>query len=373
MNNPAADHDLPAWLALSHTSGLGPVRIGQLLERFGSPRQVLAQDTACLAACGLPEVVRSALAQPDWRAVEQSLRWAEGGDRHILTLDDPRYPSRLREIPAPPPVLYVEGDPAALQAPQIAMVGSRNPSPGGRDNARTFARELARQGLVVTSGLALGIDAASHEGALETGRTLAVTGSGPDQIYPRRHLGLARRIVERGALVTEFAPGTPPLAEHFPRRNRIISGLSLGVLVVEAAPQSGSLITARYALEQGREVCAIPGSIHNPLARGCHALIRQGAKLVETVTDILEELPPPAQAWMPPRPADTTAPAPDLDSNTLIVMQNIGDDPVAVDTLLERTGLTADRVSSILLVLELQGWVTTTAGGRYQRLKEPSR
>jgi len=213
--------------------------------------------------------------------------------RHILTLHDPAYPALLKEIADPPPLLFVRGDPAVLSRPQLGIVGSRNPTPGGRSLAEDFARSLSRCGLVVTSGMALGIDAAGHRGALRGGgTTLAVAGTGPDRIYPARHRDLARAIVEQGAIISEFAPGTPALPSNFPRRNRIISGLSLGVLVVEAACRSGSLITARLAAEQGREVFALPGSIHNPLARGCHHLIRQGAKLVEDIEDIVEELGP---------------------------------------------------------------------------------
>lgn len=272
------------------------------------------------------------------------------------------------EISDPPPLLFVIGNPDLLQQSQLAMVGSRNPSVDGRENAQAFARELVNQGLVITSGLALGIDAAAHQGALAgDGLTIAVTGTGLDRVYPARHRALAKEIAARGALVSEFPIGTPALAENFPRRNRIISGLSLGTLVVEAAPQSGSLITARLAAEQGREVFAIPGSIHNPLARGCHQLIRQGAKLVESVADILEEIhvtyAPKASVTQ-----DNSQTTPDLDDNSLILWSNLGSAPTSVDTLVSRSQLTTEQVSSILLIMELQGWVTSAPGGMYLRV-----
>jgi DNA processing protein len=296
--------------------------------------------------------------------------WLAAPGNHLLRLDDPRYPDLLRQIPDPPPVLYVRGDPAALGNLQLAIVGSRNPTRGGLENARAFAAHLAGAGLTITSGLALGIDAAAHEGALAAGgTTIAVTGTGLDRVYPARHRELAHRIAGQGALVSEFPPGTPPRPAHFPQRNRIISGLSLGTLVVEAARRSGSLVTARHALEQGREVFAIPGSIHNPLARGCHALIRQGAKLVETADDILEELGALAVAVT----ADATAPdapagAGELDPEYRRLLDALGHDPLPIDELVARSGLTAESVSSMLLILELQGYVAPEAGGRYARI-----
>jgi DNA processing protein len=276
----------------------------------------------------------------------------------------------LREIPTPPPVLFVRGDPALLSRPQLAIVGTRNPTASGRRTAREFAAHLAGAGLVITSGLALGIDAEAHRGALEQGWTVAVMGTGPDRLYPARHRELARQIAEQGALVSELPPGTPPNAENFPRRNRVISGLSLGTLVVEAATQSGSLISARLAGEQGREVFAIPGSIHNPMARGCHALIRQGAKLVETGADILEELGPLAATVTTPDPHPRdipTSPAVSPDPEHAALLALLGESPTAIDTLVERSGLTAEAVSSMLLIMELQGYVAS-AGGFYTRL-----
>jgi DNA processing protein len=271
-------------------------------------------------------------------------------------------------------VLYLRGDAALLAEPQIAMVGSRNPTPGGIDTAREFASYLAGLGLVITSGMAIGIDGAAHTGALESGRTIAVLGTGPDRVYPAAHRDLARRIAERGALLTEFPPGTGPHASHFPRRNRVISGLSLGTLVVEAAPRSGSLITARYAMEQGREVFAIPGSIHNPLARGCHELIRQGAKLVDSADQVLEEVGPQLRRLMaePPAARDQGVGASPLGASAMLtdpdyrqLLDAMGHDPLAPDQLIARSGLSAQAVSSMLLLLELQGHVSSYPGGRY--------
>jgi DNA processing protein len=319
---------------------------------------------------GLKGPARDYLSDGDWSQVERDLRWTEQPRNHLISLHDPAYPGLLRELADPPPLLFVHGSPEVLTTPQLAIVGTRNPSPSGWETARELARYLAGAGLTVTSGLALGIDGAGHEGALETGCTVAVMGTGPDRIYPARHRQLAHRIADRGALVSEFPPGTPPVPENFPRRNRLISGLSLGTLVVEAALRSGSLITARLAGEQGREIFAIPGSIHNPLARGCHSLIRQGAKLVETAADILEELGPllGELASMVTEPS-SSPPSEDalLDSEYQELLDQMGFDPVAVDVLIARTGLTADAVSSMLLLLELEGHVTSLAGGRYCR------
>jgi DNA processing protein len=295
------------------------------------------------------------------------LAWLARPGHHLLALADPAYPAQLREISDPPPLLFVIGDPARLATPQVAVIGSRNPSLGGREQAESLARGLAAAGVTVTSGLALGIDGAAHRGALVGGGyTVAVAGTGPDRIYPAHHHDLAREIVARGAVVTEFPTGTPPRPEHFPRRNRIISGLSLGVVVVEAALRSGSRITARHAADQGREVFAVPGSVRNPLARGCHALLRDGAKLVETVEDILEELDSGFLRAPAPAPGGV-APGPDPDATQCRVLEALGHDPAPVDRLVERTGLTADAVSAILLTLELRGLVASAPGGCYER------
>jgi len=355
--------DLRYWLALLQAPGLGPVGFRELLDRFGAPAPLFHNPPGELGP------LRDYLRRPDWESVERSLAWAAQGGRHLLTLADPDYPPRLAAISSAPPVLFVQGDVALLRSPQLAMVGSRNPTRSGAETAYGFARHLAASGLTITSGLALGVDAASHQGALDGGdHTIAVAGTGPDRVYPARHRDLAHAIVDRGgAVVSEFPPGTPPLPAHFPRRNRIISGLSIGTLVVEAAVSSGSLITARAAAEQGREVFAIPGSIHNPLARGCHRLIREGAKLVETAEDVLEELAPQLRAALAEPAATAGSPSPELDADQRCLLENLDFAPVSIDVLVERSGLTAETVSSILLLLELQGYVASEPGGHYTR------
>jgi len=363
--------DLRYWLALLHTPGLGSRGINRLLGfSGGDPRPLFGAQHP--SHDGLRQESIAWLRDPDWDQVEQDLRWLEGDNRTLLTLRDARYPLLLREIADPPPLLFVQGHAAALEMAQLAIVGSRNPTPSGQQTALDFARFLAGAGLAITSGLAAGIDGAAHRGALEsTTPTLAVTGTGLDRVYPARHRDLAHRIAEQGALISELPPGTPPLPANFPRRNRIISGLSAGTLVVEAAQKSGSLITARLAAEQGREVFAIPGSIHNPLARGCHALIRQGAKLVETAEDILEELNPLLGTLLKvPRekPAAEAEPTPRRwDREYQLLMAALDFDPAPVDLLIQRSGLTADAVSSMLLLLELEGFVSAAPGGRYCR------
>lgn len=369
MPNHSGDRSLAAWLRLYRTPGLGARAFQRILECFPSPEAFLAAPREAQLQVGLPDETLDAITRGDEAGVEADLRWLENDSHHLLRCTDPAYPELLRCIAVPPPLLFVIGDPAVLAQPQLAMVGSRNPTPGGTSNAYNFAAHLGRTGLAVTSGLALGIDAAAHRGTLEAeGPTIAVLGAGPDRIYPARHRKLADAIAEQGALIGELPTGTSPRREHFPRRNRIISGLALGVLVVEASPYSGSLITARYALEQGREVFAIPGSIHNPLARGCHGLIRQGAKLVESAADVLEELPPLTNT-APAMPAEPTSDeAPSLDSDQHRLLAALGHDPVAVDVLLQRTGLTPDTLSSMLLRLELMGYVAVCPGGRYARV-----
>ncbi len=358
-------------LALLRAPGVGPVRFARLLDHFGSAAAVFAADSAEWRPLDLPEAALDYLRHPDWRRVELDLAWLEQPDNHLLRLDDPCYPYLLRQIPYPPPVLFVHGDLNCLRAPQLAIVGTRNPTPLGRETAHRFAAHLAESGLVITSGLALGIDAAAHQGALAGGgRTIAVMGTSLDRVYPAKHRDLAHAIADQGALISDLSIGTPAVAENFPRRNRLISGLALGVLVVEAAIRSGSLITARLANEQGREVFAIPGSIHNPLAKGCHSLIRQGAKLVETADDILEELGALATvASEAIRPAVPSAPVVALDNEYQQLLAALGDESVGVDLLVDRCGLTANDVSSMLLILELEGYVATVPGGLYCRLK----
>ncbi|MGE5240930.1 MAG: DNA-processing protein DprA [Bacteroidota bacterium] len=362
---------LPLWLTLRRLPGVGHRTQLDLLEHFGSVENIFSASRGLLdrVLTGRPEAVRAILDGPDAPALQAELDWLRQPGHHLITWADPDYPPLLREIPDPPSMFYVLGERALLSGPQLAVVGSRNPTPMGRENAHAFAKSLAAAGLTVTSGLALGIDGAAHRGALEAGgTTVAVAGTGLDRVYPARHRELAHEIVGHGgALVSEFPLGIPPLPENFPIRNRIISGLSLGTLVVEAALQSGSLITARLATEQGREVFAIPGSIHSPQARGCHALIRQGAKLVETAQDILEELGPLASLTRRAAPENADAVRP-LDPSMNALLEHIGHDPVTVDVLIERSGLTADAVSSMLLQMELNGLVSSCPGGKIQRI-----
>jgi len=360
------------WLRLVHAPGLGPIATRDLLARFGEAAAIAAAGRGALRDAGLDAAaIDVLLADASPEGVLRDLGWAQGDRHHLLTLADARYPPRLREIHDPPPVLYVLGDPEVLAYPAIAMVGSRHPTPAGRDTARAFARHLAGSGLIVNSGLALGIDASSHQGALDAdGLTVAVAGTGLDRVYPSRHADLARRIGEQGALASELPIGTRPTREAFPRRNRILSGLSAGTLVVEAALRSGSLITARCALEQGRELFAIPGSIHNPLARGCHALIRQGAKLVETADDVLEELAPvigPVPAGDATEGAPAEATTPDADPEYARLLACIDWEPRGVDELSRASSLSAASVASMLLRLELEGVIRSVPGGLYQR------
>ena len=372
MKPPARDTefaDLRFWLALHRAPQIGSLRFRQLLERFGSPEAVFAAGRTAWREVGMPGKTCEYLAAPDWSAVETDLNWlsADTGTRHCLTLNHPDYPEALRVIDDPPPVLYLTGSAAALSTDHIAIVGSRSPSPAGVRAAREFARELAEAGAGIVSGLAVGIDAASHSGALEgRGVTVAVAGTGPDRVYPRYHAQLAEDIqASGGALVSEYPPGTGPLAANFPRRNRIISGLSRGVLVVEAALRSGSLITARLALEQGRDVFAIPGSIYSPMARGCNALIQQGAKLVQESRDILEDYEGLfASGRDGGAPPDDEGQAPETG-----LLKYIAYDPVSVDTLVSLTGMTADQILTELLDFELRGVVGSLPGGLYVRIR----
>lgn len=368
---------LDAWLTLAAAPGIGPRTSARLVERFGSPEGVLAAAPGALGELGLKPAAIDALRRPDRTWIASVLTWAGQPDAWILAREDPRYPPLLLQIADPPTLLYVRGDPQLLAEPQVAIVGSRNPTPTGREVTREFARRLAACGLIVTSGLAAGVDGEAHAGALETGKTIAVLGTGPDRVYPAGHRDLARRIAGQGALVSEFAPGQGPLARNFPRRNRIIAGLSLGTLVTEAALRSGSLITARQAGEQGREVFAVPGSIRNPLARGCHALIRDGALLVEEAAEVLSALQLQLRGHLAALPSAATALLPGadgadtgvagLDPDYRQLLAALGFDPVAPDELISRTGLPAAAVSSMLLVLELGGHVSSCPGGRYCR------
>ena len=364
---PADSETLKYWLALIRTPLLGSIRIHRLLDKFGTAQAIFSEARRSAAALGLPEPARSYLCNPHWDDVEPDLNWLAQPDRHLITRLDPRYPKQLIHIPDPPALLYVQGNIGLLASVQLAIVGSRNPTATGRSTARQFARYLSASGITITSGMATGIDGAAHEGALEElAGTIAVTGTGLDRVYPRCHMELAHRIAEKGALVSEFPIGTPVRRGHFPRRNRIISGLTFGTLVVEAARDSGSLITAGEAADQGREVFAIPGSIHNPLTRGCHQLIRQGAKLVETAQDILEELAPIlGDSQMPSAlPAELQTPV-RWDPIYRKLLSALEFDPLQNDLLIERSGLTAEAVSSMLMLLELQGYVSSVPGRGY--------
>lgn len=374
-------NDLHHWLNLLRVSGIGPKRFMSALRHFETPQSVMGSSLQTLTAKGVPQKVAQAIVDTDEKACQDDLDWlAQSSSHHIITIFDDAYPEHLKTINDPPPILFAKGRLDCLKDPQLAIVGSRNPTTGGRENAQSFAKHLAGNGLTITSGLALGIDGFAHKGALDSlaSPTIAVTATGLDSTYPSKHKKLADSIVENaGLIVSEYPIGTPVKAAFFPRRNRIISGMSLGTLVVEAAIKSGSLITARNAMEQGREVFAIPGSIHNPLAKGCHRLIREGAKLVETADDILEELAPQLQTFLlkadtesaPLNPQQSeNASADELSSDQRLILDAMGFDPVSIDKMVVQTGLTIDVVSSILLLLELHGHISACGGGQYVRL-----
>ena len=359
-----------AWLTLLRAPGLGASALRSLLARHGDAVSVL--DFARRAA-EISLEARAWLAAPDAARLDADAAWLAQDNHHLVVFRSAEYPPLLCDAANPPAALFVVGDPTHLWSPQIAIVGSRNATHDGVANAHAFAKTLAQAGNTITSGLAEGVDGAAHQGALEAeGTTVAVLGTGPDLVFPRQHEILAQRIIERGALVSEFPPGTPGMPKHFPRRNRIIAGLSLGTLVIEASLRSGSLTTARLAAEAGREVFALPGSIHSPLARGCHRLIRDGAKLVETAEQVLEELHGVGGRLaesLRQRLAGDAAPAPlaqARDPDYMCLLAALDARPAALDDLVERTGLAAAALSSMLLVLELDGAVTVE-NGRYLR------
>jgi DNA processing protein len=362
------DPGLASWLQLALTPGIGPVTFQRLLRQFGLPQAVLAKKRAELAALASAAAIAALDSEEVAQAVARALAWAGEPGHWVITLADEIYPRLLLEITDPPPLLYARGRVELLQRAALAIVGSRNATLQGEANAQTLARALSEAGLTIVSGLALGIDAAAHRGGLAgPGSTIAVLGTGIDVIYPSRNAALAGEIAERGLLVSEFPLGTAPAGQNFPRRNRLISGLARGCLVVEAALASGSLITARAAADQGREVFAMPGSIHSPLAKGCHALIKSGAKLVESAEDVLAEL----SGFRASGYASTTkevTPAPDSS-----LLAHMGHDPVDVDSLCSRAGMSAEQVSSELLRLELDGRVAALPGGLYQRLEKGER
>lgn len=360
---PAPHATLADWIRLQETAGVGCRTARLLLDAFGTPGAIFRTGYAVLAA-QVPAAQAAALcapAAPDLpRLLDATFEWLAQPQRHILTFDDPDYPALLRHIPDPPLLLYLQGRRDLLASPMIAVVGSRNASTQGKANAEGFAQALSQAGLCVVSGMALGIDTAAHEGALRAdGSTIAVIGTGADRVYPARNRALAHRIAEQGCILSEYALGTPPLAGNFPRRNRIISGMTAGVLVIEAAAQSGSLITAQMAAEQGREVFALPGSIHSTLAKGCHQLIREGARLVETVDEVLEAMQVSPLAR---RPVHEEAGGNDA------LLAALGHDPVEPDELLGQVGGDAAALAGELLALELAGLVERLPGGRVQRV-----
>ena len=358
------DQETIAWIRLGLVAGLTPSGFRKLLAALATPEAICAADRVTLARSVSDDVAAAIARGPDPERLDATLRWLEEPGNQVVTFADQAYPRLLLEITDPPPVLYVKGNPDLLDRAALAVVGSRNATQQGRANAQAFSQELSQGGFTIISGLALGIDAAAHLGGLDAASSsIAVVGTGLDIVYPARNRDLAHRLAGEGALVSEFALGMPALAGNFPRRNRLISGLSRGCLVVEAALQSGSLITARYALEQGREVFAIPGSIHSPLSKGCHQLIKQGAKLVESSQDILEEL----GAAVRLRNTATVADEDEAQENPILAA--LGYDPLDLDTLCERSGLTPDSASAMLLTLELEGVVSRLPGGKFQRVR----
>ena len=384
------NENIEDWLILAAARISGPQAM-ELIAYAGSISDLTRASADHLRKAGVSETSAHALRQPDRANIDSAMSWLEEPGQHIVTIDSPDYPQLLLQIPGPPLLVYVNGNPDALHLPALAIVGSRNPTRGGWQNAHDFAAHLGSAGFCILSGLAQGIDTAAHEGALDgNATTVAFLGHGIDRIYPAENRELAYRIVAKGALVTEYPLGSPPLRENFPARNRLISGCSMGTLVVEAARRSGSLITARLASEQGREVFAIPGSIHNAMSRGCHQLIRQGAKLVESADDIVSELAPIAKHMAESLTEQMTEnatshlmqngksaePSPilsnDRDDDYKLLIETLGHDPATADELVEKSGLTIDQVSSMLLILELEGEIEALHGGQYSLLGSSS-
>ncbi len=362
--------ELAYYLRLSLCPGIGPVNFRKLLEteNFDISR-LFGSSNKHLSALGLNQKQITALNNPQQDKIDQALTWQESNPtHHLLVLNDPDYPDLLREIRDAPPVLYGLGNITLLKSPQIALIGSRNCTTGGASTAQEFAAYLAKAGLTITSGMALGIDKHAHQGALDSsGNTIAVIGTGIDRIYPSKNKQLAHQIAENGLIISEFPIGTPPLSENFPKRNRLISGLSLATLVVEATRKSGSLITANCSIEQGREVFAIPGSIHNPQAKGCHHLIRQGAKLVDQASDIIEDIGSLLGFIATQDETQNEPEAHQLDAEYQQLLDYIGYDPVSIETLVQRCGLTIEQLSSMLLILELNEHIQTAPGSQYVR------
>jgi DNA processing protein len=351
------------WISLSHTHGVGAQTFCQLLKTFGSPADIYATSHKKLTEV-VSDKIATAISQGINQAtLAESMNWLSNVNNHLVTLADKHYPKALLEITDPPPMLYAKGNLVLLNQGSIAIVGSRNASVQGEKNAEAFAYDLCGYGLCVVSGLALGIDGAAHRGALKAnGATIAVVGTGLDIVYPAKHRDLAHQIAERGLIISEFSLGTPSKPQNFPKRNRIISGLSKGCLVVEANLQSGSQITARLAAEQGREVFAIPGSIHSPMSKGCHQLIKQGAKLVDCTQDIVEEL----------NLTNSVSNTPQSDNKSAVpnspLLNLMGYEPITLENIVALSGLTVSEVSSMLMMLELEGRITSLAGNQYQKL-----
>ena len=363
--------DLNLWLSLNQIPGLGNATFCQLLAKFGSPEGIFSAKIAQLREIVSDDIALKISKGVDVDAIAPTLKWLEKDNLHLVTLADSSYPQKLLEISNPPALLYAIGNLHWLNHPTIAMVGSRSATPQGEKNAEDFAKSLCEQGLCVASGMALGIDGAAHRGALKAnGATIAVVGTGLDIVYPARHRDLAHKIAERGLILSEFPLGTPSKAQNFPRRNRLISGLSLGCLVVEANIESGSLITARLSVEQGREVFAIPGSIHSPVTKGCHQLIKQGAKLVESVQDILEEINWANMVKSLPSisPIGLLADLAPNSPQANTVLDLMGFDAINFEQLRTTTSLTTEALSSMLMLLELENKIKSLAGGHYQRL-----
>ena len=377
--------EIQAWLHLLHAPGLGFVKISRLLDTFGDASTVI-QQKSFPKGCQVPATAVRHLQQAQTDDIQAELNWLNKDINHILTLNDPLYPPQLRQIDEPPVLLFVKGHPEVLLLPQLAVVGSRSATQGGLNNTQAFCQDLSQKGFVITSGLAAGIDATAHQAALDAnGQTVAVMGTGINQIYPKGNQNLAKAIIETGAVISELPFNTPPHAHNFPRRNRIIAGLSVGTLVVEAAKKSGTLITARLAMEQNRPVMAIPGSIHNPHSKGCHALIKQGAKLVESAQDIAEELAPSVamlsdqlrqqlqsnshQQESKNLENPTEAPICQHSDSQQVILEALGYDPVSFDELVTATQLSAAELNSDLMLLELNGLLSKSAGSVYQRVK----
>lgn len=365
----------PTALLILIRAGLPMAALRERLEHYREPAALVAAGAAAWRGSGAKAEALAHLLHPDQALLASDLSWLQQPSHHLLGWHDGNYPDLLRRIGNPPPALFVAGDPELLWHPQVAVVGSRHASAGGRDNAGDFARAFAQAGLVVVSGLAQGIDTAAHRSALTHGRTIAVVATGLDRVFPKSNHALAARIAADGAVVSEHPPGTPPLSQHFPSRNRIIAGLSLGTVVIEAAERSGALITGRLATEAGREVFALPGSIHNPMARGCHRLLRQGAGLVESPAEVIEALAPVAGALADslrgrlrietaaPRSTNDPVACPPVQAG---LWRALGHDPVGIDQLSERTGLTVAELAPMLLAMELDGRIRAD-NGRYAR------